>query len=619
VPGYQVQRPLGAGTYGEVWQAAEEGTGRSVAIKFFLRASAQQWQLLAEVKQLAQLDAVPGIVQLKEFNPQATPPYYVMAFAEQGSLADRLEKGPLPVAEALDLFRQVTEALAYVHVKGIRHCDLKPANVLLDARGRALLADFGQAQLASDASPALGTFFYMAPEQADTIEQVADTRWDVYGLGALLYRLLTGSLPRDDAEIRGRLAAAHDLAERLRVYRDWLRSSPRPTAHRQVRGVDADLAEIIDRCLEIDPAGRPRDAGVVLLMLVRRERRQRQRPLLIFAALASLVCLLIVAGLGLALAHSGLSHARDALVRQLEHGDLVRARLVGDGLQDVLEERIGMLERVATDPRLLHALKARDRAALRQVLTEFHDKTGGKLLHWNVIDDRGRILVVVPPAEFPDIPYSWRDWFNGGGDRVNARDDFYPPIRKTHLSHPYTSVSTDREEYISLSTPIGDPLDGDRIMGVLMVDLAHRLDEWLMNAEPDDGFTVLLNERGHCLLHREQEKISPRLLKNPPDWSAECEMYRRLLHDREQGVTRYTDPIDGRTYFAGYYPMKDRQLGWGVVVQHEEESALRPLDELRRSLLYFGLGALGVTLLLLVGAWSWLFWTLRRRLPWLSG
>src|SRR5262249_23233527 len=152
--GYQMLEPLGAGTYGEVWLAREERTGIRVAIKFFAHGAGEQWHLLqAEVQQLAHLHGDPGVVQLLDVAANATPPYYVMAYAEQGSLARRLERGPLPVPEALTIFCRVAEALAYLHVKGVRHCDLKPGNVLLDARGRALVADFGQAHLSSDASP----------------------------------------------------------------------------------------------------------------------------------------------------------------------------------------------------------------------------------------------------------------------------------------------------------------------------------------------------------------------------------------------------------------------------------------------------------------------------------
>src|SRR4029450_13735168 len=92
----------------------------------------------------------------------------------------------LPPEQALTFFREIAEALAYVHSKGILHCDLKPANVLLNSRDQIRLADFGQAQLASELKPSLGTFFYMAPEQAQITPQPPDTRWGVYALGAIL-------------------------------------------------------------------------------------------------------------------------------------------------------------------------------------------------------------------------------------------------------------------------------------------------------------------------------------------------------------------------------------------------------------------------------------------------
>jgi serine/threonine protein kinase len=117
VPGYEVLAPLGAGTYGEVWHARAESTGAQVAVKFFAHGTGLEWQLLqAEVHQLAQLDNVHGIVRLRDVEPEARPPYYVMDFAEGGSLADRLESGAVPLPEALAIFRQVCEALAYVHV-----------------------------------------------------------------------------------------------------------------------------------------------------------------------------------------------------------------------------------------------------------------------------------------------------------------------------------------------------------------------------------------------------------------------------------------------------------------------------------------------------------------------
>src|SRR5205807_460542 len=87
VPGYKVEEMLGRGSYGVVWSAREENTGIVVAIKFFAHGTGQEWQLLqAEVKQLAMLQADPGIVQLRDVEPHGSPPYYIMAYAEKGCL-----------------------------------------------------------------------------------------------------------------------------------------------------------------------------------------------------------------------------------------------------------------------------------------------------------------------------------------------------------------------------------------------------------------------------------------------------------------------------------------------------------------------------------------------------
>src|SRR5262249_19823692 len=151
VPGHTPIRKLGEGTFGIVWLYEAQPSGKRVAVKFFTLGTTQQWQLLqAEIMPLARLYGDPGIVQLRDRGPGADPPYCLRAYAEGGSLADRIALGPVPVPEALQIFRETAGALAYVHAKGIIHCDLKPGNVLRDARGKALLADFGQAHLASD-------------------------------------------------------------------------------------------------------------------------------------------------------------------------------------------------------------------------------------------------------------------------------------------------------------------------------------------------------------------------------------------------------------------------------------------------------------------------------------
>src|SRR6266478_4472739 len=168
VPGYEPECFLGRGAFGEVWVAVDRNTGRRVAIKFYTQRGGLDWSLLSrEVEKLAFLFNDRYVVQLIEVGWDANPPYYVMEYLERGSLEDLLQGCPIPVDAALPLFREVAVGLVHAHGRGILHCDLKPANILLDQDGKPRLADFGQARLTNDHSPALGTLFYMAPEQAN--------------------------------------------------------------------------------------------------------------------------------------------------------------------------------------------------------------------------------------------------------------------------------------------------------------------------------------------------------------------------------------------------------------------------------------------------------------------
>jgi eukaryotic-like serine/threonine-protein kinase len=617
VPGYRLTRRLGAGTYGEVWLAEEDRTGIRVAIKFLHHGTGLEWQLVqAEVKQLALLHADPGIVQLLDVELDAAPPYYVMAYAEGGSLAGKLEKGPLPLAEALEVFRQLAEALAYVHAKGVRHCDLKPGNVLLNARSRVLIADFGQAHLSTDAAPALGTFFYMAPEQADLGEQIPDTRWDVYGLGAILYAMLTGRPPRESAEARAALAASPNLPERLRVYREWVRRAPRPDEHRRLPGMDRRLAEIIDRCLEIDPGRRLHDAGAVLAALARRERQRRQRPLLVFGFVAQLVLFLLMGGAAVWAAASGLERSERALVEQVLDSDRVAASLIASGLEKDLMARRQTLERFAHEKALRVATAARQEKELNRLMKEFNRREiAAPVLSWVVAGARGELLAYDLNEKLPKdfkMPrsFAWRDWFNGRGDYLGPDRDAkeLPPITQTHVSQPFRRTIKD-EVAIGISTPILDPSGKGKVVGVLYTPVRlQSVEEWLDRVKIKDGFAVLVDRRGFCLRHRARKQILPPKGHDLPKWDSET---FRAAVAREGSAAEHTDPVDGRVYLASYVPLL--RVGWGALVQHDREAALRPVEDLKRQLLVVGVSLLVGVPLLLTGLWSCLIWTLRRK------
>jgi hypothetical protein len=624
VPGYQPVRKLGRGTYGQVWLYREERTGIQVAIKFFDRSRGQDWLLLqAEVKQLALLNADPGIVQLKDVEPDADPPYYIMSYAPGGSLADRLAGGQtLSVPEALAIFRQVAEALAYVHAKGVRHCDLKPGNVLLDARGRALVADFGQAHLSYDASPALGTFFYMAPEQADLSKAIPDTRWDVYGLGALFYAMVTGQPPREDAAMRDELAGTAELSHRLRRYRDGVQSAPRPAGHRRLSGMDRGLAEIIDRCLEIDPERRPRDAGAVLAALARRERARRQRPMLAFGLVAPL---LLLAGMSVSLrllAGESVADAEAALVGQAQTNNQVTAHLIANVLKEEFEDQADLMKAPARDPELRRLLQ-QSPAPHEQLcarLQAHRPKQGDERWFGRLVlaDAKGRIVAADPPKpELRAKQWSWREWYNGERHHFGRETELFPPTSRVRVSGPYRNKETG-QAVVSLSYPVREPGPDGRVLGVLLgVVPVERLSAWLndVGLRRAHSSVVLFNRHRQVVLHTGAGPLDLPADRDPD--AAEGPLFERLAAGQDAELPDHLDPFTGRSCVAAGAPVPASApqgwgTGWGVVVQSDRAEVLGPIDGLRGWLHRAGLIALGAVGVLTSGLWAWLIWRLRR-------
>lgn len=297
IPGYSLQQFVGSGAYGEVWSGIDRKTGRKVAIKFYTRKTSLDFTMLSrEVEKLVYLAADRYVVQLLDVGWDAKPPYYVMDYIENGSLEDELKlRTTMPVDEAVELFEEIAIGLMHLHGKGILHCDLKPGNVLLDQDKKPRLADFGQSRLSHEQSPALGTLFFMAPEQAD-LKAVPDARWDVYALGALLYCMLTGNPPYREKETVGKLEGKQGLEARLKAYTRLIQASPKPTAHRSVPGVDRSLGDIIGRCIAADPKNRYTSIQSVLLALRQRKETLARRPLMLLGIIGPLVLLALMSG-----------------------------------------------------------------------------------------------------------------------------------------------------------------------------------------------------------------------------------------------------------------------------------------------------------------------------------
>lgn len=260
---YTIERELGAGGMATVYLAQDLKNHRKVALKVLrpdLAATMGAERFLREVTIAANLQH-PHILPLYDSGEAAGFLYYVMPFVEGQTLRDRLARErELPVADAVRILRDVTDAMATAHAKGVVHRDLKPENIMLSGR-HALVADFGVAKAVSEATGrntlttvgvALGTPTYMAPEQA-TADPLTDHRADLYALGVIAYEVLTGQPPF----VRGTpqaMLAAH-VTEAPKAVTDQRASIPAP------------LAAIVMRCLEKKPADRPQDAEELLGVL----------------------------------------------------------------------------------------------------------------------------------------------------------------------------------------------------------------------------------------------------------------------------------------------------------------------------------------------------------------
>ncbi|WP_158261234.1 MULTISPECIES: serine/threonine-protein kinase [Pirellulaceae] len=204
VPGYELIDELGRGGMGVVFKARQLSPDRVVAVKMILSgqfASAQEIQRFrAEAEAAANLSHA-GIVPIYEVGHHQGRHFFSMGYVEGRSLADVIRQGGLTPEQIAELVLEIAQAMAHAHSMGIVHRDLKPSNILIDADGHPRVTDFGLAKRMDGNSEMtysgqiLGSPGYMAPEQAAGKNHQIDQATDIYGLGAILYALLTGKPP----------------------------------------------------------------------------------------------------------------------------------------------------------------------------------------------------------------------------------------------------------------------------------------------------------------------------------------------------------------------------------------------------------------------------------------
>jgi serine/threonine protein kinase/tetratricopeptide (TPR) repeat protein len=253
---YEILEEIGRGGMGVIYRARQQHSRRIVAVKRIFAHDVNSHETLARFRREAQAVASldhPNILPIHEVSESEEGlPFFSMKHATGGSLRTTASTLRAKPRECVRLMAKVARGIAYAHGKGILHRDLQPGNILLDENGEPMVSDFGLAKWLDQASDltrtleTLGTPGYIAPEQAECRAGELTSAADIYGLGAILFYLLTGRAPFVGPNV---LSVIHQAA-----------ATPAPRLRSLVPSLDRDLETIVARCLESDPLARYQSA-----------------------------------------------------------------------------------------------------------------------------------------------------------------------------------------------------------------------------------------------------------------------------------------------------------------------------------------------------------------------
>ncbi|VTS05407.1 protein kinase domain-containing protein [Tuwongella immobilis] len=471
VPGYEIIRKLGEGGMGVVYLARQQSLNRLVALKMLAgivspNASAKMRQ---EASVLAQFSH-PNVVQVYDVGEVGGLTYFALELMPGGSLSDRLDDGPIAPREAVEWLLPLTAGLQAMHQVGVIHCDLKPANVLLDARGIPKLADFGLArQFDTDSQQTRtgtvrGTPSYMAPEQARGMIREFGPTVDVYALGGILYELLTGRPPFLSASV-------------LETLRQVQIDEPVPP-RRLNPDVPLDLETICLKCLEKSPAKRYPNAmeladdlrrfldGRPVLArrlgpMARIWRWSRRHP-----SRAALIAVCLLTGMSAVIAgfwvnrRLGAELQRTRIAQELTQESLVQQ--AADRLDAELRELAAVPQLLASmieagasiSPELLVRSVENDPRVFGLCIALPPESGRGMAMFAHQEADRVRLRRL---DQEPGVPYTERDWYRFGQEQGRG------------WTEPYAGTDVAKTLLVSRVVPIRKH---GQFAGVVVLDLA---------------------------------------------------------------------------------------------------------------------------------------------------
>jgi eukaryotic-like serine/threonine-protein kinase len=477
---YEVVELIGRGAMGVVWRVRDPALDRVVALKLIAAgrfADAQAIDRFGKEAWAAARLSHPHAIPVYEVGEHDNQPYFTMELVEGQRLTDLVRDTPLAPERAARYVCQIASAIHAAHALGVVHRDLKPSNVLVDKLDHARVGDFGLARRvdvdgdASLAGGAVGTPSYMPPEQA--IGGRSDARSDVYGLGAILYELLTGRPPF--------------LADRVvDTLRQVVEVEPAPPRLLN-RKVPRDLETVALKCLCKEPerryasaaelgdelgrflAGKPiRSRPMSRVTRLARWAHRNPAPAALGAVVAALLALMAIAAV---LARQDTLQANAFAARGVASSLLLRLREWSDRLQAA-----------AADPILVTAARASDRPALERLLAAL--RAGGDLPSDTVflLDDSGKGLARSPLNErFLGADFAPRDYYRGAL--------MHPDTDPVHVSAAYES-RYDGQLKFALSSAVRDA--DRRVLGVLVVSSTTDATLGVSNLQADERKVVVL-------------------------------------------------------------------------------------------------------------------------------